>query len=493
MNILDAASDPQLFGGIFRDRATWAPWFTVLRALFGLGLEAGDLERFRQCTGRSTPNPDGYTEAWFCVGRRAGKSFVLAVVAVWLACFKDWKPYLSPGERGTIMVIATDRRQAQVILGYIRGLLATPMLKDLVLSETQETINLRGNITVEIHTASYRSLRGRTVVAALLDECAFWRSDETSANPDAEILNALRPSMATVPRSMLLCASSPYARRGILWNAYQRHYGKDDALPLVWHAPTLAMNCTVPQSVIDAALADDEPAARAEYFAEFRSDLEAFVKLDVVQDCLGDYVERAPDSSLTYSAFVDPSGGSSDAFTLSIGHREKDAVHIDLVLERKPPFSPSQVIAEFAEVLNRYRVRYVTGDRYAGEFPREMFRRHSIEYRLAPKNRTELYQALLPLLNSGRITLPRNDVLVKQLVGLERRVSRNGRELIDHGQRGHDDVANAVAGCAELCRANTAATPVFGVWGMSAPVKRPSKFDGAILEGDLKGGFASSA
>src|SRR6478609_3225392 len=35
-------------------------------------------------------------------------------------------------------------------------------------------------------------------------------------------------AMATVPTAMLLCASSPYARRGALWQAHREHYGKDD-------------------------------------------------------------------------------------------------------------------------------------------------------------------------------------------------------------------------------------------------------------------------
>jgi hypothetical protein len=41
-----------------------------------------------------------------------------------------------------------------------------------------------------------------------------------------------------------------------------------------------------------------------------------------------------------------------------------------------------------------------------------------------------------------------NHKLVNQLVGLERRTSRGGRDSIDHPSHGgaHDDVANAVAG-----------------------------------------------
>jgi hypothetical protein len=54
-------------------------------------------------------------------------------------------------------------------------------------------------VTIEIHTASFRSTRGYTVVAALCDELAFWPSDE-QASPDTEILAAIRPGMITNPR-----------------------------------------------------------------------------------------------------------------------------------------------------------------------------------------------------------------------------------------------------------------------------------------------------
>jgi hypothetical protein len=55
-------------------------------------------------------------------------------------------------------------------------------------------------------------------------------------------------------------------------------------------------------------------------------------------------------------------------------------------------------------------------------------------------------------LNSGRIVLPRNDRLQAQIVGLERRTRTVGRDTISHPDRGHDDVANAVAGAAALAK-----------------------------------------
>ena len=107
---------------------------------------------------------------------------------------------------------------------------------------------------------------------------------------------------------------------------------------------------------------------------------------------------------------------------------------------------------DFAALLKSSRVNRVTGDRYAGEFPREPFRKHGIAYDLAKQTKSELFRDLLPLLNSGRIVLPRNDRLQGQIVGLERRTSAVGRDTISHPDRGHDDVANAVAGAAALSK-----------------------------------------
>lgn len=55
----------------------------------------------------------------------------------------------------------------------------------------------------------------------------------------------------------MLCSSSPYIRKGELWSAYDRQLGRDDATVLIWRAPTRTMNPSVPQRVIDEALAED--------------------------------------------------------------------------------------------------------------------------------------------------------------------------------------------------------------------------------------------
>jgi hypothetical protein len=463
--LLDAVDDPQLFKGWFRNRDTWASWFTFLRALFGLPLTPQELFLFRECTGRSEAPTKPASEGWLICGRRSGKSFMLALVAVYLAAFHSYRQFLSPGERGTIMVIACDRRQARTIFRYIGGLLTkVPMLARMVERQTAECFDLNNDVTIEVAVASFRSVRGYTVVAALLDELAFWRSDESS-NPDAEILASIRPAMATIPNAMLLCASSPYAQRGALFTAFKAHYGQDNDPVLIWKAPTRVMNATVPQSVIDAAMEADPQSAASEYGAVFRTDLEAYIARDVIEAVtIQGRFELPRIEHVRYFAFVDPSGGSSDSMTLCIAHIDFTAgksgtrVIVDLIRERRAPFSPDSVVKEFADVLKSYGISRVVGDKYAGEWPRERFRAHDIEYRTADKVKSDLYLSLLPLLNSRRIELLDHQRLVAQLCGLERRTSRAGKDSIDHVPGGHDDVVNACAG-AIVTGAQAAAHP----------------------------------
>ena len=266
----------------------------------------------------------------------------------------------------------------------------------------------------------------------------------------ARVLVAVRPGLATTQGPLIL-ASSPYAKRGVLWDTHRLHFGKDgDPLILVAQGASRDFNPTLSQSVVDRALERDHVAASAEYLAEFRSDIEGFVSHEVVRACVGGHHEMAPLAQNRYYAFVDPSGGSGDSMTMAVAHKEGDRVVIDGIHERKPPFNPETVVDDFAVALESYRVTRVVGDRYAGEWPREQFRKRGIGYVCSEKVKSDLYRDLLPTLNSGRIVLPKSERLVSQLCGLERRTARSGKDSIDHGPGSHDDLANAVAGAADL-------------------------------------------
>jgi terminase large subunit-like protein len=450
-SILKALTDPDLFARQFQPAESWLPWLTVIRVIFGVPLTAAELVRFREATGRSRAFDGPLGEAWLLCGRRSGKSRILALIAVCLATFRDYTPFLAPGERGVAMVLAVDKDQAAVIFGYAKALIEqTPMLAAMVTNVTADTLDLDNGVSIEVHTSSYKSVRGRTLVAALCDEAAFWRSED-SRNPAAAVLAALRPGLSTIPGAPLLVATSTYSQEGAVYEAFTRHHGQDDSTVMVWRAPTLTMNPSFRRDVVTAALAADPQSAAAEYGSEFLTDLRAYLDEELIQDSIDHGChERAPSNRWRYVAFVDPSGGRRDSFTAAIAHRAGEQLILDAVREYRPPLDPAVVVEDIAKTLKGYRISKVIGDAYAGEWPVSVFRSQGISYQTSEANRSDIYLETGPLLAQGRARLIDMARLTTQLRQLERRSAPSGRDRVDHGPGGHDDVANSALGAIYL-------------------------------------------
>jgi hypothetical protein len=463
VTIRSALADPQLLGGVLAGDS-WQSWRALMIAAMGEALSESERATFTALTGREREPLERVEELVAVVGRRGGKSRAMAVLAAYLAGL--CKHPLVRGERGILLCIAPDQKQAGIVLEYAEAAFEqSPILRQLIASRTADTLELTNGVNIEVRAASFRRLRGPTYIGVIADEAAFWYSDEFSANADTEILNAVRPGLASTGGPLII-ASSPYSKSGILWETHRKHFGPDgDPRILVAQGASREFNPSLPQSVVDRALERDHAAASAEYLAQFRNDIQGFVSFEIVKGCLGDHVEMAPITGRKYFGFVDPSGGSADSFTMSIAHRDGERVVIDAIREVRPPFSPEGVIDDFAALLKTYRIGQVTGDRYAGEFPREQFRKRSIEYVCSKKAKSDLYRDLLPMLNAGGIVLPKSDRLVNQLCGLERRVARSGKDSIDHGPGSHDDLCNAVAGAADCASGRYESVPAaFGYY-----------------------------
>lgn len=451
LSILDALDDPRLFGHLVDFQApSWTRWRAFLAALFALPMAEAELATYTQHTGRQDAPAVPPSEVYVCAGRRSGKTFLAALVAVYLACFRDYRPHLAPGERAMVLCVATDREQAAILLRYMRAMLTgVPLLKGRIRGARADAIDLTNRVTLSVATCSYRAVRGVTLAAAILDEIAFWRSD--GANPDREVLTALRPATATIPGALLLAISTPYSRSGVLYEALRDHHGVDGSDVLTWRATSLEMNPTLPADTIARARQHDAAAAAAEWDAEFRADLSTFLDAELIAACIDSGVrERPPVNGVRYVAAVDPSGGGADAFTLAIAHadrhRDRDPAYtvLDLCRGWRTP-NVETVVAEIAAHLARYGVKQVVGDKYAGEWVPVAFRRHGVSYQQAGRNRSEAYLELHPLIVTGRAALLDHPTLLTELRGLERRTSRIGRDTIDHPPRAHDDHANAVA------------------------------------------------
>jgi hypothetical protein len=434
-----------LFDQIF-PAPSWLAWRAWVCAVFGLPMTEAEAAIFRACTGRPTLPTAPAREIWTIAGRRSGKSRMAAFCTAYLAACRTYR--LAPGEHGRVPIVSPSKSQGQIIFNYALAMIESiPALAGLIARKTIESIDLTNNVSVTIQTASFRTPRGFSNVAANFDEAAFWR-DDSGANPDAEIARAVRPALASVPGSLLVSISSPYSQRGELFNMYDRHFGRDDSDVLIWQSASLTMNPTIAQSVVDRAIADDPASAAAEWLGLFRADLESLFAREALDAVIArGRFELPPIPGVAYTAFTDPSGGSADAFTLAIAHRDPGGVPVlDLVREVRPPFSPEAVVADFSREMARYHVGTVTGDHYAAEWPVEQFRKCGIVYVTAELTRSELYLEMLPMVNSGGCALLDHPRLLAQLAGLERRVGRSGKDAIDHRRGQHDDLANAAAG-----------------------------------------------
>lgn len=441
MKFVESLRDPALLGGlpVFNDLSTWRQWEVPLAALEGVPLDRQQLKAFRKHTGRRRPLPGGYRELVCVVGVQSGKSRIAAALAAHAAI---------TGESGThALLLGQDHRGAmRVLLRYAREPFETiGTFSDEVARSTADSLELRNGVSLSAYPCRPEAVRGIRACIVVVDELAFFTASDGRPT-DQEMLRVARGRVATT-NGKIVVLSSPYGQAGALWNLHRTHYGNEDSPVLVWQASAPEMNPTLPADYVQRMETEDPEAYRSEVLGEFRAGVASLFDPDALDACVvPDRRELLPVADAPYVAFVDPSGGRSDAFTVAVGHADGERAVVDVVRAWPSPFNPSGVVAECADLLRAYRVGIVTGDRYGGEWPSEAFRGHGILYELAARPKSDLYLELLATVNSATVELPDVPELLRELRGLERRRGTAGRDRVDHRPGAHDDLANAVAG-----------------------------------------------
>ena len=439
---------------------------TALRLLYGL-----PLSRKQQTIACKALDQDhilrrAYAEATFICGRRSGKSERLAAnVAVYEAAAGGHEAHLAPGERGLIALIAQDMRAARVLFRYIVAKLEdSPLLSQLIQEVRREEIDLTTGLTISIFPCSFRAPRGFSIPVAILDEVGFFRVE--GVNVDKEVIDAIRPAQATFANSKLIKISSPYGKQGELYRDFATRNQRPDLL--CFQATSLDMNPEIAASFLEAERARDPEYFEREYAAIFSDSITIAFSREAVEACVIQGNELPYRRELPYCAGVDPSGGGPDELALSICHREADKVVQDVIRAWKSQ-RPRDVVAEAAQILKSYELPAVLGDRYSGEWVREAFRDHGIRYVVADRSASDTFLELLPRLNQGALELLDEKQQVAQLIALERRTGRAGKDTLAHPAGGHDDRANALAHAARAAwRVQTRSL----TWGRDADLSR---------------------
>jgi hypothetical protein len=432
--INDAITDEHLLGAALGDPSTWSTWVAVLKAAFGLTLDAEEASAFASVAGSRAPPTKRVRELWAIVGRRGGKSRIAALIAVYIACFT--KHRLAPGEVGMVLVLAASQAQAGTVFSYVRGFFeASPVLRQEIAGSTAHEITLRNGIVIAVHSTSFRTVRGRTLVAAIFDEVAYWR-DESSAMPDIETYRAVLPSLATTD-GMLIGISTPYRKLGLLHQKHRDGFGQSNDEVLVVQGPSRLFNPSLSDRTIAAQRQADPTAANSEWDAEFRADISTYLDDELIDAAVehGRPLELSPRPyPAFYRAFVDASGGTGrDSYTIAVAHKEGERYVVDLVRGTRPgqKFDPQEVTRQYADLLKEYRIGSVTGDNYAAQWVAGAWRDIGIVYVQSDIPKSRIYLEVLPLFTRGLVRLPDHGRLLNELRLLERQTHRGGKDSVD--------------------------------------------------------------
>jgi len=390
------------------------------------------------------------------VGARSGKSYIIsACYSLWRALTADLSG-LAPGEMAAAVIVAPDKGLARQVLRYALGAAkAAPSIARLVTSETSESFELTrpdgGRVSIEVAAASRggSAARGRSLVCAVLDECAFFRDSDYQVN-DTDVFRAVAPRI--LPGGLVIVASTPWLESGLLHDLHQRNHGKpQDALAV--HAPTCLMRADSPSilAMVDRERARDPENASREFDAEF---LTGGAGLFFDGKAISSAVE--PQTIITSTARVGAGADfafARDCSALAIVAGDTDVLRVAELIEHRPakgqPLKPSAVVADFARAMKGYDTRVLASDIHYRESIREHLVEHEIALESAPPGqagKVETYTRVLALLAEGRLYLPNHQRLIGQLRAVVARPTPGGGLSITspRTQAGHGDLVSAL-------------------------------------------------
>ena len=348
-------------------------------------------------------------------------------------------------------MIAPRTHQAQIAFRFIRANLeSSPLLSRWIRKVRRNEIDLANNITIGCYPCSYVAVRGISIVAAVCDELGFWWHEETAANPDEEVLAALRPAMSTFPAAKLIKISTPYRKDGVLWRELQQR--AELSFP-VWQLSTFEMNPQVQPDKLIAERQRSEEQYRREYLAEFTDEITGWIVPEALEGCVVRGRTELPRvENVTYRAAVDPAFVRND-FALAILHRTANgSIVVDRVARwagtKKAPLGYEWVCEEIVRILKQYGMNSVLGDQYCAPVIQQYLRKLGICYKdftFGARTRADLFGNLKHLLVQRKIELLDDPVLLRQLRGLEEHSTPSGNVDIRPAYGQKDDLAVAVA------------------------------------------------
>ena len=384
------------------------------------------------------------------VGRRGGKSSTLCRVAV--AELMAGKHEVPTGDVAVFAFISVKKAEARERLSTICQILAA---LNIPFTRRNDEVRIDGRpMCFRVYSASFRTAVGMTCCGIICDEVSRWRDEETGANPAREVLASVRPSMATIVGAHEFLSSSPWSTLDAHHDAFEMGNTKDQ---LVFHAATWQANPSISYDRC-CDLEPDESVREREYGAiPMRAGLSAFFDSAAIDDAIDPTLElprRAQEGdSVTSGADF---GFRRDSSAIVVCHRDAEG-HIYRVadmLELRPskdvPLKPSETVNAFATILRRHDLKAVMADGHYREAISEHLANANMGLVDGPAGaigNTKVYVNARSLFHQGRVRIPDDDQIRRDLIEIQHRPTPNGGLRIVLPRRqggGHADVVSAL-------------------------------------------------
>lgn len=406
------------------------------------------------------------------LGRRAGKTTISAMLAIYFCIINNWKPFLVKTPSAHVLILSHSREFSDEILDLIRTLINESPILSLFINKqkknTASTMNLKvpwivenkiewSRVQIKVGAASKKTVRGTAACAVLLDEIAYWNLDDNLKETDVEILKAVRPNMKQFGRlALMIKLSSPGIKQGVLYNEYIKW--KKGELPdnyAIFKCPSWVFNTILPKEeyVIEHKL--DPEGFNTEYRANFVDSISNFISTDYVDLAVMKGVKFNPPEDKTnnikYVAAID-AAFKGDKFTFSlVGIKENRVTqYISKGWEgtRLNPVKASDVALYIRNMQKNYGFSKVYTDQYAFQPLKELFQNFDVvleEFTFNITQKKKIFYNLKRLIHSQKLDLLDNEHQTKEIKELIVEQTPSGQIRISHPTGGHDDFADSLA------------------------------------------------
>lgn len=405
-------------------------------------------------------------------GVRGGKSLIAACAGIHAALTADLSR-LKKWELPRVAIVGPRTDTAAATFHQLKSLLqnSTVLRRFIDGDPTSDTVVIRRpdgrrvEICVVPASKGGATLRNRWLVGAIFEELAQIGAEDEGASVTAEeltraaVTRLLQGQDRPEWHGQVWYITSPFGPTGLAWETYKNHFGKPGRV-LVVHAPTRALNPTIPQSEIDALAATQPDVAAREYGAEWVDADSAYLGAALVDRALRDApLERVRGRGGVCSVGAD-FGTRGNATTLAVawaeqrGTAQRPLWHTVVggawqwVGSKAHPLSPKAVLSEMAGHLRRYGVRRIRCDGWSFDAMRDHARDAGLELvQTKPGDQDAAYASLKALLSTETLELPPVPEMRADLIAIRQKATSGGvRIVLPRTANGrHCDFAPSVA------------------------------------------------